>query len=174
MNAFEHRSQDPVQVPCIGVVESSYRKVTDRMDYHRESRIRIHPQYIDGFHGIDAFSHLWVIYHQHLSQEWAEAHDWGQGAPLIVPDADSRAGQGIYTTRAPCRPSRLGSCIVELIGRTPDRLVVKGLDALHGTQVLDIKIYIPAFDCFPEARIPGDWSPCAPPGLALQPRASKS
>ncbi|MCL6508048.1 MAG: TrmO family methyltransferase [Bryobacteraceae bacterium] len=46
---------------------------------------------------------------------------------------------GIFAQRAKGRPNRLGSTIVEIVGRESRRLRVLGLDAVHGSPVLDIK-----------------------------------
>jgi formylmethanofuran dehydrogenase subunit E len=51
----------------------------------------------------------------------------------------------------------MGSCIVELLGREHNRLRVRGLDAVDGTPILDIKIYIARYDCFPWADAPLHW-----------------
>ena len=69
-----------------------------------------------------------------------------------------RAGlPGVYSTRSPSRPSAMGSCVVELLKLEGNRLYVKGLDAIDGTPVLDIKIYIPHYDAFPLAETPLNW-----------------
>jgi formylmethanofuran dehydrogenase subunit E len=47
--------------------------------------------------------------------------------------------------------------VVELLRRQGNRLHVRGLDAFDGTPVLDIKIYIPRYDCFPLAEAPLHW-----------------
>jgi len=46
---------------------------------------------------------------------------------------------GIFAQRAKDRPNRLGSTIVEVISVDGTTLVVKGLDAIDGTPVVDIK-----------------------------------
>jgi tRNA-Thr(GGU) m(6)t(6)A37 methyltransferase TsaA len=46
---------------------------------------------------------------------------------------------GIFAQRGKDRPNRLGSTIVEVLGRECRVLVVRGLDAIDGTPVLDIK-----------------------------------
>jgi len=48
---------------------------------------------------------------------------------------------GIFATRAPVRPNPIGLTLVDLVKREGNVLVVKGLDALDGTPVLDIKPY---------------------------------
>ena len=51
----------------------------------------------------------------------------------------------------------MGSCVVELLKLEGNRLYVKRLDAIDGTPVLDIKIYIPHYDAFPLAETPLNW-----------------
>ena len=46
---------------------------------------------------------------------------------------------GIFAQRGKDRPNRLGSTIVEVLGREGRVLTVCGLDAVDGTPVLDIK-----------------------------------
>lgn len=48
---------------------------------------------------------------------------------------------GIFAARAPIRPNPIGLTLVELMRREGNVLIVKGLDALDGTPVLDIKPY---------------------------------
>jgi len=56
----------------------------------------------------------------------------------------------------PVRPNPIGMSVVELVDFSPEtgELTVKGLDALDGTPVLDIKPYMPNFDSYPDACIP--------------------
>src|SRR5689334_20075260 len=46
---------------------------------------------------------------------------------------------GIFAQRASRRPNRLGATIVTVVGREGSRLRVRGLDAVVGTPVVDIK-----------------------------------
>ena len=46
---------------------------------------------------------------------------------------------GIFAQRGKNRPNRLGACIAEIIKRDGRSLHVKGLDAINGTPVLDLK-----------------------------------
>ncbi|MGO8766149.1 MAG: SAM-dependent methyltransferase [Limisphaerales bacterium] len=142
----------------IGMVESSCGKVSDRMDYAAESRVIVLPELLPAPTGIEHFSHLWVIYYQHLSGEWREAHGWRKERVLVHPPTDDRSGQGIFASRAPVRPAALGSCIVEFVQREGTVLTVRGLDAIRGTPVLDVKVYVPQFDAFPGAITPLHWA----------------
>lgn len=155
-------SDPAVLLHPIGSVESAFQNVADRFDYARtESRIRIRPGLEPALAGIEHFSHLWVIYHQHHTHDWLAMKGWGEEPPLTVPAGDERAGMGIFCGRFPCRPSLIGSCIVRLLRREGAVLTVTGLDALDGTPVLDVKVYVPQFDAFPGATAPA-WSIPAP------------
>lgn len=48
---------------------------------------------------------------------------------------------GVFATRSPRRPNPIGLETVEVLGRDGNVLRVKGLDALDGSPVLDIKPY---------------------------------
>ncbi len=143
-------------VCTIGAVESCPDITMDRPDYEDKSTIRIFPQYEEALKGLEDFSHIFVIYHQHLAEEWMRARNWPDGT-LRIPPPDPRSGMGIFTIRAPCRPARIGSCVVRLLGREGCLLHVQGLDAVQNTPILDIKVYVPAFDSVPIASIPSLW-----------------
>jgi tRNA (Thr-GGU) A37 N-methylase len=48
----------------------------------------------------------------------------------------------------------VGVTAVELLRRERNRLVVRGLDAIDGTPVLDVKPYVPRFDAVEAPRLP--------------------
>jgi tRNA (adenine37-N6)-methyltransferase len=64
---------------------------------------------------------------------------------------------GIFAQRAKDRPNRIGSTIVEVVGVEGTVLTVRGLDAIDGTPVLDIKPVIHEFLPRSEVRQP-DWA----------------
>ncbi|MDD3879085.1 MAG: tRNA (N6-threonylcarbamoyladenosine(37)-N6)-methyltransferase TrmO [Syntrophomonas sp.] len=151
--------KEPVSIQPIGVVVSDFKEVSRQYDYKRESMIYMREDLMDALIGIEYFSHIHVIYYQHRKQDWLEMTGTGQEgkAPLTLPFDSEPACQGVYSTRSPARPSSLGYCVVELVKCEQNRLYVRGLDAIDGTPVLDIKIYIPHFDAFPLAEIPLNW-----------------
>jgi formylmethanofuran dehydrogenase subunit E len=59
----------------------------------------------------------------------------------------------MFSTRSPHRPNPIGLTICRLIKRRGTRLTVKGLDAIDGTPVIDIKPYIPDNDLVKRARV---------------------
>ena len=52
---------------------------------------------------------------------------------------------GIFAQRAKDRPNRLGLCTCELVAVDGASIVVRGLDAIDGTPVLDVKPYMIEF-----------------------------
>ena len=52
---------------------------------------------------------------------------------------------GIFAQRAKDRPNRLGLCTCELVAVDGASIVVRGLDAVDGTPVLDVKPYMLEF-----------------------------
>jgi tRNA (Thr-GGU) A37 N-methylase len=84
--------------------------------------------------GLDAFSHLCVVFHFHLVDEGAVVT--GARHPRGNPDWPE---VGMFAQRARMRPNRLGvsNCALEAVDGLD--LHVRGLDAVAGTPVLDVK-----------------------------------
>ncbi len=138
--------KDPICIRPVGVVVSDFKECSRTYDYNRESMIYMREDLTDTLVGVEDFSHIHVIYYQHRREEWLKIIDGEED--------EQKFSQGVYTTRSPSRPSAMGSCVVELIKREGNRLYVRGLDALNGTPVMDIKVYVPQYDAFPLAQAP--------------------
>jgi len=82
--------------------------------------------------GLDAFSHaeIFFVFDRVTDVERGSRHPRGNEAWPRV---------GIFAQRAKDRPNRLGSTIVEMVSVDGTTLVVRGLDAIDGTPVIDIK-----------------------------------
>ncbi|NRQ32385.1 SAM-dependent methyltransferase [Nonomuraea sp. NN258] len=94
----------------------------------------------DSLAGLDAFSHLEVVYLFHLVDP-AEVHTSARrprGNPEWPP-------VGIFAQRAKNRPNRLGVSRCRLLAVDGLDLHVRGLDAIEGTPVLDVKPYMAEF-----------------------------
>jgi len=63
---------------------------------------------------------------------------------------------GIFSQRAKHRPNPIGITTVQIVALKDGCLIVKGLDAIDGTPVIDIKPYYPQYDYVNDAVIP-DW-----------------
>jgi tRNA-Thr(GGU) m(6)t(6)A37 methyltransferase TsaA len=63
---------------------------------------------------------------------------------------------GVFATRSPHRPNPIGLTLVELVKRKRNILTVKGLDAINGTPILDLKPY-DIWDSAENIRVPNWW-----------------
>lgn len=93
-------------------------------------------RYAGGLKDLKGFSHIHLLYPFHQTQE----------TKLFVKPFLQDEVRGIFATRAPCRPNKLGLSIVKLISIDGCELTVEDLDILDGTPLLDIKPYIGRFD----------------------------
>ena len=136
----------------IGFVTSPYKGIDDVQHKHRgwtdaEATIRLLPQHAGKIRGLEGFSHIILLFWNHLASQWRMPKNHGK--PVWVK---------VFATRMPVRPNPIGMSVVELLACDPQIgiLQVKGLDAIEGTPVLDIKPYVPHFDSWPDAKIP-EW-----------------
>jgi tRNA-Thr(GGU) m(6)t(6)A37 methyltransferase TsaA len=95
----------------------------------------------DAVAGLDAFSHLCVVFHFHLVDE----SDIVTGARRPRGNPDWPA-VGMFAQRAKMRPNRLGVSNCELVSIDGLDLSVRGLDAVDGTPVLDVKPFMREFE----------------------------
>ena len=90
--------------------------------------------------GLDAFSHVEVVYVFDRVDESA-----------VVTTARHPRGRtdwpavGIFAQRGRVRPNRLGVSVARLLGVDGRRIRVRGLDAIEGTPVLDVKPVMAGF-----------------------------
>ncbi len=126
-------SSDRIEADPIGFVQRQHPD-EDINDRELVSNIVIEKEYAAGLDGIEDWSHLYVIFWMHKILDEKKT----LVCPRSEPDMPS---VGIFATRAPIRPNPIGLTLVELVRREGNVLVVKGLDALSGTPVLDIKPY---------------------------------
>ncbi len=103
--------------------------------------IEVFPEFEEGLKDIELFSHLFLIY----------VFDRTAPGELIRNTFLDDEPHGVFACRHPSRPNSIGFTVVRLDERIGNRLVVRGVDVLDGTPLIDIKPYIPRFDCFPDA-----------------------
>ncbi len=145
-------TSESLAIRPIGYVKSAYTQTKDVVHTHTgwttdTSQIHLLPRYAKGLGGLQGYSHIIVLFWVHKAKEWKMPKDHHK-PPHVK----------LFATRMPVRPNPIGISVVELLDFSADsgEIVVKGLDALDGTPVLDIKPYIPNFDSYPEACVP-DW-----------------
>jgi tRNA-Thr(GGU) m(6)t(6)A37 methyltransferase TsaA len=101
-------------------------------------RDRFHP---DAVTGLDAFSHICVVFHFHLVED----------AEIVTGSRRPRGNPawpevGMFAQRARLRPNRLGVSNCALTGVEGLDLHVRGLDAIDGSPVLDVKPFMREFE----------------------------
>jgi tRNA-Thr(GGU) m(6)t(6)A37 methyltransferase TsaA len=118
----------------IGFVINECKSVTDDFWGNVISEIQLAPHIPqEAFDRIEDFSHLEIIYY---FDQVAEANIVFSGRPRGNPDYPL---VGIFGQRKKDRPNRIGLCTVELIEHKGSSIIVKWLDAINGSPVLDIK-----------------------------------
>jgi tRNA-Thr(GGU) m(6)t(6)A37 methyltransferase TsaA len=98
--------------------------------------VEVFPQYTAGLKDIKGFSHLFLLYHFHLSD----------GYSLTAKPFLDNVKRGIFSIRHFRRPNPIGISLVRLDKVRGNILEVSGVDIVDGTPLLDIKPYIPKFD----------------------------
>lgn len=127
-----------LELKPVGTVHSPYKSVGEPARSERDnaavSEIEVFEEFEEGLQDIEGFSHIVVIYWFHKSEGYA----------LLVKPPGEDSLHGLFATRSPRRPCPLGMTVVELVARNGNTLRVRGLDAIDGTPVLDIKPHIPS------------------------------
>lgn len=120
-----------------------------------ETRIVFEPAFRDlnMLRGIEGYSHLWLIWE--FSQVESESGKWK--ATVRPPRLGGNTRVGVFATRSPFRPNRLGLSSVELVRMEKTEtegcvLVVRGADVMDGTPIYDIKPYLSYSDSHPQAK----------------------
>lgn len=136
-------TQMSVDLKIIGVVHSPYKTTADApfQGNDKISKIEISKEYEGGLKDIGEFTHLHVFYWLHKSK----------GFSLIVTTPWDTMPHGLFTTRSPHRPNPIGHAVVELVEQKDNILSVRGLDAIEGTPVIDIKPYVKKLDAKTDA-----------------------
>ena len=88
----------------------------------------------ESLNGIESFSHLEIIFYFHQLQDADVVFDLrhprnNKSYPLT----------GIFAQRGRARPNKLAATMVELIEKKERSILVKGLDAIDSSPVIDIK-----------------------------------
>ena len=92
-------------------------------------RIELFPPWDEALEGIERFERLEVLYWLHQSRR-----DLVRQSP-----ANNGETHGTFALRTPVRPNPIGTSIATLVAREGRVLLVRGLDCLDETPLLDIK-----------------------------------
>lgn len=131
----------------MGVIHTPYKR---REDIPRQGRlsqeicqIEVFPEYEEGLKDIDQCTHLFILFWLHL----------GDRKRLLATPPTSNREHGVFATRSPNRPNPIAIDIVQFLGVDGNRLTVKGMDALDGSVLLDIKPYFTDMDSIADAKV---------------------
>jgi tRNA-Thr(GGU) m(6)t(6)A37 methyltransferase TsaA len=132
----------------IGIIHSPFKEV-DGMPIQPsgasgiKGTVEVFTQYSAGLKDIDGFSHIFLVYHFHLSKGYNL-----EARPFMEEET-----HGIFAMRAPARPNPIGISVVRLVRIEGNVLHVADVDVVDGTPLLDIKPYVPDFDLREVERI---------------------
>jgi tRNA-Thr(GGU) m(6)t(6)A37 methyltransferase TsaA len=133
----------------IGVIRSPFMKIEDMPIQPTGARgvkgtVELKPEYAEGLKDLDGFSHLYLLYHFHLST----------GHSLTVTPFLDKTPRGLFATRAPKRPNPIGLSVVRIDKIEENVIHILDVDILDGTPLLDLKPYVRQFDT-PENPVSG-------------------
>ncbi|MCR4814897.1 MAG: tRNA (N6-threonylcarbamoyladenosine(37)-N6)-methyltransferase TrmO [Lachnospiraceae bacterium] len=120
--------------------------------YDLKGEIVFSPEYRnpDAVKGLDGFDYLWLLWKFDVPEKANFT------ATVRPPRLGGNIRMGVFATRSPFRPNPIGlSCVrLDSVEYTPDGPVLKvsGVDMKDGTEIYDIKPYLPSYDSHPEAR----------------------
>ena len=125
-------------------------ELTARIVFEKEFRD------INALRGIESFSHLWLIWNFSKTRIDMSADPIKWSALVSPPRLGGKIKEGVFATRSPYRPNSLGLSSVKLLNVQPHTnegpvLVVGGADILNGTEIFDIKPYLPYTDSHADA-----------------------
>ncbi len=92
-------------------------------------RLEIFDPWVPALDGIERYEQLEVIYWLHLSRR-----DLVRQSP-----ANDGTARGTFSLRTPVRPNPIGTSIARLVGVEGNIVLVRGMDCLDGTPLLDLK-----------------------------------
>ncbi|MGC9395908.1 MAG: SAM-dependent methyltransferase [Anaerolineae bacterium] len=117
---------------AIGHVENEFDEPVSPSEIRAaESRVVIDSSLAAGLKGLEPGHRVMVVFCFHRSR----------GFDLLQhPRGDrSRPRRGVFALRSPRRPNPVGVTVVDLVAMEGNVLRVRGLDAIDGTPVLDLK-----------------------------------
>lgn len=143
----EEAGSKQVIVKPVGVIRTPYKKTGDapRQGWLSDAVciVEVFPEYLPGLKDVEKASHLIVLYWCHRSDRNKLQSRTPFGETI----------RGVFATRSPSRPNPIALCVAELLEVDGNRLRVRGLDALDGSPLLDIKPYAPGIDAVYDAHL---------------------
>ena len=139
---------EEIKIKPIGFVKNNIKEPRFGDFANEISEIIVDEKFTEALDGIDDYSHVIIVYWMDKVKDYVIKHQ-PQGNPN-VPIV------GIFACRCPRRPNPIAITTVKLVGHKENKIIVKGLDVIDGTPVIDIKPYWPQYDKVEDGKIP-DW-----------------
>lgn len=92
-------------------------------------RLEIFEPWVAAIKGVDFYTNLEVIYWLHQSRRNL----------VLQSPKNNNTTRGTFSLRSPVRPNPIGTSVVKLEGVEGNTILVRGLDCLDGTPLLDVK-----------------------------------
>ena len=146
------RDKKTFAVTSIGTVKCAVTEMSQGGWATIDSEIHLDPQLTGGLQGLAGFSHILVAFFL----DRAQGFDPLKQLMRKPRGRDDLQAVGVFAQRTKYRPNPLGITAVQLLGIEGSAVKVRGLDALDGTPVLDIKPYMPPFDRMENVQMP-EW-----------------
>ncbi|MHA1270944.1 MAG: TrmO family methyltransferase domain-containing protein [Candidatus Helarchaeota archaeon] len=126
-----------VEIKQIGVVVNEIEKSIDPFKFKDViSKIIIDKEFEEGLYNLDKNEYIRIIYYFHKSPM----------PKKLIGISYFGSKEGVFATRSPIRPGAVGLSTAKIVKIWKNEITVKGLDAINGTPVLDIKPYVPSLD----------------------------
>ena len=125
----------------IGRLETPFNDITDMpiqpsVLADTRGKAVLDEKFVPGLKDLDGFSHIILLFLLHKISGYQLE---------VVPFMDTLP-HGIFATRSPKRPNRIGMSIVRMESVVGNIVQFKGVDMLNGSPLLDIKPYYSYFD----------------------------
>jgi tRNA-Thr(GGU) m(6)t(6)A37 methyltransferase TsaA len=141
-----------VTISPIGYVRSKVKATMPDGWDAVECDVVLRPELAPMLLNLGDYSHVIVVFWPHQVPD-----DVRGSKPQLHPRDDAQYPlMGVLATRSQIRPNPVLTSPVRLLGVKGNVLRVRGLDAIDGTPVLDIKPYLPHYDAISDAKVP-DW-----------------
>ncbi|MCR5027395.1 MAG: tRNA (N6-threonylcarbamoyladenosine(37)-N6)-methyltransferase TrmO [Methanobrevibacter sp.] len=127
-----------IELESIGTIHTEFTKIEGMPIQPTGAKgikgtLEIKEEYVDGLKDLEDFSHINILYLLHKVD----------GYLLEVKPFMDNNTHGVFATRSPKRPNRIGSSVVKIDKIEGNIVHVSNIDVLNETPLLDIKPYVP-------------------------------
>ena len=127
-----------IEMESIGTIHTEFKEIEGMPIQPTGAKgipgtIEINEKYSNGLKDLEDFSHIHIIYLLHKVE----------GYMLEVKPFMDNDTHGVFATRSPKRPNRIGMSVVKVNEVERNKVFVENIDVLDGTPLLDIKPYVP-------------------------------